>query len=165
MIRTDNKTGLPLSHPAMLIASGFGIGLLPGAPGTWASLAALPCAWLIRGAGGPTALAIAAAIAFLGGWWAAARVTSATPASDPGWVVIDEIAAQWLVLLAVPQRVWLYAAAFLAFRLFDIWKPFPVSWCDRTIKGGLGVMLDDIAAAIYALILIAALEGVTGVRP
>ncbi len=164
-MRMSRPTRLPLSHPATLIASGLGIGLLRGAPGTWASLAALPCAWLIRGAGGATALAIAAAIAFFGGWWAAARVTSATPASDPGWVVIDEIAAQWLVLLAVPQQPWLYAAAFLAFRLFDIWKPFPVSWCDRSVKGGLGVMLDDIAAAIYALVLIAVLEGVTGVRP
>lgn len=88
-----------------------------------------------------------------------------TPASDPGWVVIDEIAAQWLVLLAVPQRVWLYVAAFLAFRLFDIWKPFPVSWCDRNVKGGFGIMLDDVAAAIYALILIVIAEGVVGVRP
>jgi phosphatidylglycerophosphatase A len=139
--------------------------LLPGAPGSWASLAALPCAWLIREAGGSTALAIATTIAFLIGWWASARVTSATTASDPGWVVIDEIAGQWLVLLAVPQRLWFYGAAFIAFRVFDIWKPFPVSWCDRNIKGGFGIMLDDVMAAIYASILIAILEGVAGVRP
>jgi phosphatidylglycerophosphatase A len=126
---------------------------------------ALPCAWLIREAGGLTALAIAAAIVFLAGWWASARVTSVTRANDPGWVVIDEIAAQWLVLLVVPQRMWLYGAAFIAFRLFDIWKPFPVSWCDRNVKGGFGVMLDDVAAAIYALILVAIAEGVAGVRP
>jgi phosphatidylglycerophosphatase A len=69
------------------------------------------------------------------------------------------------VLLAVPQLVWLYAAAFLAFRLFDIWKPFPVSWCDRNVKGGFGIMLDDIAAALCALVLIVIVEGVTGVRP
>lgn len=120
---------------------------------------------MIRGWGGTTALAVATAAAFLIGWWASARVTLRTPASDPGWVVIDEIAAQWLVLLAVPQRVWLYVAAFLAFRLFDIWKPFPVSWCDRNVKGGFGIMLDDVAAAIYALILIVIAEGVVGVRP
>jgi phosphatidylglycerophosphatase A len=138
---------------------------LPGAPGTWASLAALPCAWVIRFWGGETALAIAAAVAFLAGWWAAARVVHADGASDPGWVVIDEIAAQWLVLLIVPQRFWFYVAAFIAFRLFDIWKPFPVSWCDRTVKGGFGVMLDDIVAAIYAAILIVIIEGATGVRP
>jgi phosphatidylglycerophosphatase A len=156
---------LPLSHPAALIATGFGIGLLPGAPGTWASLVALPCAWLIRDAGGATALAIATVAVFVVGWWASARVTQATSAADPGWVVIDEIAAQWLVLLGVPQRVWLYIAAFLAFRAFDIWKPFPVSWCDRNVTGGFGVMLDDIAAALYALILIVIAEGVVGVRP
>jgi len=156
---------LPISRPAALIATGFGIGLLPGAPGTWASLAALPCAWLIRGWGGTTALAVATAAAFLIGWWASARVTQRTPARDPGWVVIDEIAAQWLVLLAAPQRVWLYVAAFIAFRLFDIWKPFPVSWCDRNVKGGFGIMLDDVAAAIYALILLVIVEGVVGVRP
>ena len=164
-MRMSRPTGLPLSDPAVLIATGFGIGLLPGGPGTWASLAALPCAWLIRGAGGATALAIAAAAAFVIGWWASAQVAGTTSAADPGWVVIDEIAAQWLVLLSVPQRLWLYAAAFVAFRLFDIWKPFPVSWCDRNVKGGLGIMLDDIAAALYALIVIAVLEGVIGVRP
>ena len=135
------------------------------APGTWASLAALPCAWALRELGGLTALAIATAAAFLIGWWAAARVTSTTRASDPGWVVIDEIAGQWLVLLAVPQRFWLYVAAFIAFRVFDIWKPFPASWCDRNVKGGFGIMLDDVAAAIYALLLIVILEWVGGVRP
>lgn len=134
-------------------------------PGTWASLAALPCAWLIRSWGGATGLLVATAAALLIGWWAAARIAQTTYAADPGWVVIDEIAAQWLVLLAVPQRLWLYLAAFLAFRLFDIWKPFPVSWCDRYVKGGLGIMLDDVAAALYALILIAIAEGVVGVRP
>ena len=150
---------------ARVIAAGFGIGWLPGAPGTWASLTALPCAWLLREWGGELALAIAAIIAFFAGWWACAEVTKGGGASDPGWVVIDEIAAQWLVLLAVPQRVWPYLAAFVAFRLFDIWKPFPVSWCDRNVKGGFGIMLDDIAAAIYAAILVTILEGIAGVRP
>ena len=138
---------------------------MPGAPGTWASLAALPCAWLLREWGGDITLAAATVVAFLAGWWAAERVVRADAASDPGWVVIDEIAAQWLVLLAVPQRVWFYVAAFIAFRLFDIWKPFPVSWFDRNVKGGFGIMLDDVAAAIYALILIAIIEGMTSVRP
>lgn len=139
--------------------------MLPVAPGSWASLAALPCAWLIRGWGGATALAIATAAAFLIGWWAAARAFQATAASDPGWVVIDEIAGQWLALLAVPRQLWLYAAAFLAFRLFDIWKPFPVSWCDRNVKGGIGIMLDDVAAALYASLVLVVAQGIAGVRP
>ena len=149
----------------MLAATGFGIGLLPGAPGTWASLAALPCAWVISGCGGKTALAIATAIAFFLGWWASAQVARADQTSDPGWIVIDEIAGQFVVLFAVPQRLWMYVAAFIAFRVFDIWKPFPVSWFDRNVKGGFGIMLDDVAAAIYALILIIILEWVVGVRP
>jgi phosphatidylglycerophosphatase A len=80
-------------------------------------------------------------------------------------VVIDEIAAQLLVLAATPRDWRFYFAAFLLFRLFDIWKPFPVDWLDRHIKGGLGIMLDDVAAALYALALIAIGEGVLGVRP
>jgi len=82
------------------------------------------------------------------------RIVRENHASDPGYIVIDEIAAQWLVLAALPQRFWFYVAAFIAFRLFDIWKPFPIGWLDRTVKGGLGIMLDDVVAAIYALALI-----------
>ena len=80
-------------------------------------------------------------------------------------MVIDEIAAQLLILAAVPLDWRFYVAAFLLFRLFDIWKPFPVDWLDRSVKGGLGIMLDDVAAALYALVLIAIGEGVLGVRP
>ncbi|MBV9552707.1 MAG: phosphatidylglycerophosphatase A [Alphaproteobacteria bacterium] len=154
-----------MTQPTALIASGFGIGLMPRAPGTWASLAALPCAWGLCWCCGTAGLAAATAVAFLAGWWASEQVARTSPVADPGWVVVDEIAGQWLVLLFVPQRVWFYGAAFAAFRLFDIWKPFPVSWCDRNVRGGLGIMLDDVAAAIYAAMLIAIAEGVAGVRP
>src|SRR5436309_5862065 len=91
---------LSWSHPAALIATGCGVGLLPLMPGTWASLAALPCGWVIRSLGGTTGLGIAAAIAFALGCWAAARVAAAGGHHDPGFIVIDEVAAQWLVLLA-----------------------------------------------------------------
>jgi phosphatidylglycerophosphatase A len=134
-------------------------------PGTWASLAALPCAWVICNRLGVWGLLTATIAVFLVGWWASARVAQESRASDPGYVVIDEIAAQWLVLTALPPRFWLYVAAFIAFRLFDIWKPFPISWLDRNIKGGLGIMLDDVMAAIYALALILLGEGALGVRP
>jgi phosphatidylglycerophosphatase A len=134
-------------------------------PGTWASLAALPCAWAIRGGFGVWGLLAATVAVFLAGWWASARLVRESRASDPGYIVIDEIAAQWLVLAALPLRFWLYVAAFLAFRLFDIWKPFPIGWLDRNVKGGLGIMLDDVMAAIYALALILLGEGALGVRP
>jgi phosphatidylglycerophosphatase A len=157
--------GLPLWHPPALIATGFGVGLLPLMPGTWASLAALPCAWIIRSLGGTGGLAAAAGIAFLSGWWAAARVARSSGQHDPGFIVIDEIAAQWLVLLAAPLDWRCYAAAFLLFRLFDITKPWPARLVERRVAGGLGIMLDDIVAALYALLLLLIGEGVLGVRP
>jgi phosphatidylglycerophosphatase A len=134
-------------------------------PGTWASLAALPCGWLIVSYFDIDGLLVAVAIAFEAGWWAAARIVKASGISDPGFVVIDEIAAQWLVLVAAPLDWRFYALAFVLFRLFDIWKPFPIDWLDRRVKGGLGIMLDDVMAAIYALALILLGEGALGVRP
>jgi len=98
---------------------------------------------------------VAAMIAFAAGCWASARVAEASGIFDPGFVVIDEIAAQLLILAATPLDWRFYLAAFLLFRLFDIWKPFPVNRLDRHIEGGFGIMLDDVAAAFYALLLIA----------
>jgi phosphatidylglycerophosphatase A len=148
--------GLPFWHPAVLVATGCGIGFLPFAPGTWASLAALPCAWALRSAadGRTWPVATAALFAFLIGWWAAARVARAADLADPGFIVIDEIAAQWLVLCVAGLDIPVYVAAFLLFRLFDIVKPWPVGWVEQHVKGGLGIMLDDIVAAIGALLLV-----------
>jgi phosphatidylglycerophosphatase A len=142
--------GLPLRHPAMLLATWFGSGLLPGAPGTWGSLAALPFAWLISMLFGPVGLLIAGFVAFVVGCWAADAVAKAGGVRDPGMVVIDEVAAQWLVLAAAPTNLVAYAAGFLLFRVADIVKPWPASWADRSVHGGLGIMLDDILAAVYA---------------
>jgi len=133
-------------------------------PGTWGSLAALPCAWAIRWSAGAAALAAAAALVFALGCWAAARVARASGRPDPGFIVIDEVAAQWLVLVAAPLDWRAYAASFLLFRLFDITKPWPIREVERRVKGGLGIMLDDIAAALYALVLLLIGEGAFGVR-
>jgi len=136
-------------------------------PGTWGSLAALPCAWVIRGMWGVAGLAIAAAIVFAVGCWAAGMIAKTSGAKDPGEIVIDEVAAQWIVLLPVPLDPLPYAAAFLLFRIFDIWKPWPVWLADRRVHGGLGIMLDDLLAAVYAaLVLLVALMtgGAFGVR-
>ena len=161
----ETRIGLPFRHPAALIATGCGVGLLPAMPGTWGSLAALPCAWAIRQAGGIAALAAAAVFAFAIGCWASARVAQASGRPDPGFIVIDEVAAQWLVLLVAALNLRAYAAAFLLFRLFDIVKPWPIRIVERRVKGGLGVMLDDTAAALYALVLLLIGEGALGVRP
>jgi phosphatidylglycerophosphatase A len=145
----------------------FGAGLLPVMPGTWGSLAALACAWVIRSLWGVAGLAAAAVIAFAVGYWAAGTLAKASGVKDPGMIVIDEVAAQWLVLLPAPLNPLSYAAAFVLFRIFDIWKPWPVRWADRRFSGGLGIMLDDLLAAAYAvLVLLVALMtgGAFGVR-
>jgi phosphatidylglycerophosphatase A len=151
--------GLPLTHPASLVATWFGSGLLPWAPGTWGSLAALPCAWAIVAVAGSAALVAAAAAIGALGWWASSVVARASRTKDPGAIVVDEVAGQWLTLglagAAAPLDPLAYAAGFALFRLCDIVKPWPASWADRRLPGGLGVMADDIVAALYAAALLA----------
>ena len=142
-------------HPASLIATVGGIGLSPVAPGTLGSAIALPLAWGLQLAGGPELLFGASALLFLVGWWAAQSYIDRTAAEDPPAVVVDEVVAQWLVLLLVPLNPWLYLLSFALFRLFDIVKPWPVSLADQRIKGGFGTMLDDLLAAVYAGIALA----------
>lgn len=145
-----SKAALPLSHPACLLATWFGSGLLRPAPGTWGSLAALPFAWIITYYAGPIALAVATVAVFALGCWAGGVYERAGGDKDPGVVVIDEVAGQWLVLIAAPLNPWYYLAAFVLFRICDILKPWPANWADRKISGGLGIMMDDILAALYA---------------
>ncbi|MEM7226577.1 MAG: phosphatidylglycerophosphatase A [Pseudomonadota bacterium] len=144
------RPALPLSHPACLIATWFGSGLAAKAPGTWGSVAALPCAVVLVWLGGSWALAIAVVAAFLAGLWASARYTAAGDAKDPGAVVIDEVAGQWLTLIPVALDLRYYLLGFLLFRLFDIWKPWPIGWLDRNVEGAPGIMIDDIVAGAYA---------------
>lgn len=158
MAPNDKTVPAPaLSDPATLIATWFGTGLLPGAPGTWGSLAALPVAWTLHWAGGPVALAIAVVAVFAAGVWATGRVIGGPRGEDPGMVVVDEVVGQWITLLVVPLDPAFYAAAFLVFRVADILKPWPVSWADRSVKGALGVMLDDVLAGLYGAILLSLL--------
>jgi phosphatidylglycerophosphatase A len=136
-------------------------------PGTWASLVALPCAWAVCGLCGKVGLAAATFIVVAAGCWAAAEMAKASATKDPGAIVIDEVAGQWLVLLAAALDPLSYALAFLLFRIFDIWKPWPVSWVDRRLTGGLGIMLDDLLAAVYAVLALSvllAVGGMIGVR-
>ncbi len=135
---------------AMLIATCGGAGLVPKMPGTAGSLIAVPLAWFIMLAGGQPALAQATGLAVLIGWWAADYHARKIGEDDPSTIVIDELVGQWLTLMVAPLEISFYILGFILFRLFDIFKPWPVSWADRKIKGGFGIMLDDILAAIYA---------------
>ena len=137
-------------HPAHLLAFGFGAGLMPKAPGTWGTLVAFPFFALLLPYGADAVLA-AALLFFVVGIWAADVTGRALGVSDHGGIVIDEIAAFLLVLAVTPAGFAWWAVAFLLFRVFDIVKPWPISLADRTIKGGFGVMFDDVLAAGYAI--------------
>ena len=156
------RDGIAPLHPATAVATWFWVGLLPRAPGTWGSAAALPFAWALVSLGGHPLLLAAALVCFAVGWWASAVYVARTQAADPSEVVIDEVAGQWLVLSVAPLDPLAYLAGFALFRLFDVWKPWPVSWADDRIGGGLGVMLDDILAAGYGLLGMAILGRVMG---
>jgi phosphatidylglycerophosphatase A len=142
---------LSVSSPSLWLATWFGSGLLRPGPGTWGTLAALPVAWVIHAAGGGWALLAAAAILFYPGVRAADGFMAASGEHDPGPVVVDEVVGVWLVLSALPRPdLAFYVLGFALFRLFDIVKPWPVSWADKRVGGGFGVMLDDVLAGLYA---------------
>ncbi|MCV2865713.1 phosphatidylglycerophosphatase A [Albidovulum sediminicola] len=150
-----------------VIATFLGTGLMRPAPGTWGSLAALPVAWALMTLLGPLWLIPAAVLAFLLGWWATAIETRGQDDHDPSEIVIDEVAGQWIALFPVAigvahtgaalRDLWPgWIAAFVLFRLFDIWKPWLVGRADRR-GDALGVMLDDVWAGVFAAIGVAAL--------
>jgi len=140
-----------LTHPAGWVACGFGVGLLPKAPGTFGSLAALVPWWLWLRHLPALEYWIVLALALAVGIWAASWVIARLGVEDPGVVVWDEFLGQWIALFAAPAGWPWMLGGFALFRLFDIWKPWPVSWADRRLKGGTGAMLDDVLAGMYAL--------------
>ena len=150
IVVTHLPPGLSFWHPACLISTWFGAGLLPITPGTWGSLAALPFAWLIASHCGALGLLIGGAVAFAIGVWAAEVYSRRSGLDDPGPVVIDEVAGQWMTLAFAPLDPLAYLVGFLLFRLADIVKPWPARWVDREVSGGLGAMLDDMLAAMYS---------------
>lgn len=162
MTNKVNQARPSLVAPGVLLATWFGAGYLPKAPGTWGSAAALPLAWLILSFYGVQGLIIATVLVFGIGIWAANDYVTRSGMEDPGPVVIDEVAGQWLVLAAVPLELAWFAIGFALFRLFDVMKPWPVNLMDRHIKGGIGVMLDDIGAGIYAVVVVYALQWAWG---
>lgn len=137
----------------------FGVGYWPQAPGTWGSLTAVIMAAIIYLVLGTIGLLVCTLITFLVGWIASnlylrIKTASKEELQDPPEIVIDEVAGQWLTLTTIPFDPILYAAGFTLFRLFDITKPWPINILDKNIKGGLGVMLDDIGAALYAILFL-----------
>lgn len=146
-------------RPGTVIASLFGLGYLPLASGTWASLVALLPAWALMWTGGSWLLGVAVLAVSAIGIWACDVHVLQTGRHDPSECVIDELAGQWIACMAAPLTLPGFALAFAAFRLFDILKPWPISAAERA-PGGLGVMLDDLVAGLMAAILVAALHAV-----
>ena len=143
-----------------LLLSFLGTGFLRPAPGTWGSLATLPLAWALFRIGGPALVAIAAGGLYFVGVAATERETRDATDHDPGWIVLDEVVGQLIALMPValgawyvglsPLRLWPgILAAFVLFRLFDIWKPWLVGRADRR-GDAVGVMLDDVWAGLFA---------------
>lgn len=166
-IQRKNKggTGKPvrLTLPTVT-ATFFFTGYLRPMSGTWGSLAALPALYALHIAGGFALVALATVAVFFIGWWATAAHVAGSDNHDPSEVVIDEVAGQWLALWPVSLGAWSrgvevealwpgWVTAFIAFRVFDIFKPWPVSWADDK-STPFGVMLDDIFAGIYAALTV-----------
>lgn len=147
-----------LGHPARFIALGFGTGLAPAAPGTVGTLLAFPLYWLLAQWLPEPLLLGAIALGFLLGIWACGRTGRDLGIADHSAMVWDEVVAFLLVLLLTPGGIFWQAFAFLAFRAFDVVKPPPIRHVDRSIKGGFGVMFDDIIAAFYTLLLMAVVK-------
>ncbi len=150
LVKSPNVQFL-LQHPAHFFGLGFGSGLAPKAPGTFGTLIGYPLFWLISVYALSTQLIIISAL-FLIGIYFCGVTGKALGVSDHGGIVWDEIVAMMLVLAFTPNQWQWWLVAFLLFRLFDIWKPFPIRQFDAKLKNGFGVMFDDLLAAVYAII-------------
>lgn len=149
-------------HPAHFVALGFGAGLSPFAPGTFGTLVAIPIALLLDAYASEMAFVAVIVALFVLGTWTAQVTGRALHVPDHGSIVVDEVAAFLLVLYftgVTPLRI---AVAFALFRFFDIVKPPPIRQLDAAMKNGFGVMLDDVLAALYALVVFAIGQRVIG---
>jgi phosphatidylglycerophosphatase A len=134
----------------MFIATGFYSGYLPKAPGTWGSMVGVLIWFFIYRLESPLYWGIVAVL-FGAGTIAAGAAEKIFDRADPGLITIDEVVGQLMVLAIIPASpIWVFIG-FVIFRFFDILKPFPVNWLDKRIHGGLGIMLDDVAAGLYGM--------------
>jgi phosphatidylglycerophosphatase A len=138
-----------LSSPAGFLAFGFGSGLSPRAPGTMGTLVAVPIAMLLEPLSDVAQLGLVAVL-FVLGIYVCEQTSARLGVHDHGGIVWDEITGFLLCIIAAPATVTGYVLAFVLFRVFDIFKPWPISIADRKLKGGFGIMFDDIIAAAYA---------------
>ena len=137
----------------MTIATGFGAGYLPKAPGTWGSLLALPLHFFLSKLA-PTHYALALGGIFFLGVITAGQAEKILDRKDPGVIVIDEVIGMLITLIGAPNNPLIWLLGFGIFRFFDIFKPYPIRIIDQRINGGMGIVLDDVLAGIYSLIVL-----------
>ena len=147
-----------LGSPTGFLAFGFGSGLSPFAPGTMGTLVAVPFIFALRSLSEPV-FWIALILLFAVGVYLCGHVSRKLGVHDHGGIVWDEMLGYWLSAALVPlQWPWLLAA-FLLFRFFDILKPWPIRQLDKKVSGGFGIMIDDVVAALFTLIILAVIQG------
>ena len=137
-----------LKKPSHLLATWFGMGLIRPAPGTWGSLAALLIWYFAEFL--HSSIHIVLPIFILFSWLVCSLASQDSQSKDHSSIVIDEVAGMLVALSFVAHEIIIYLCAFLLFRLFDIWKPWPISWADKNVEGGLGILLDDLIAGLFA---------------
>ncbi|MWP48987.1 MULTISPECIES: phosphatidylglycerophosphatase A [unclassified Gilliamella] len=146
----DFKKFLKLTNPIHFLAVGLGSGLSPIMPGTMGSLMAIPL-WLLFYGLQPALYWVFILVTFIFGCFICQKTSDDTHTHDSGHIVWDEFVGMWITLFFIPQLsvMWI-AIAFIAFRIFDMAKPWPIRWFDKRIPGGFGIMVDDVIAAIFS---------------
>lgn len=135
--------------PWHFLAFGFGFGLIKPAPGTWGTLPGVLIFLLLAKFSFATYLVVSVCFALFG-FWLCDKVSKSLGVHDHPGIVWDEITGFLFTMIAMPISTLSVIAGFIFFRLFDITKPWPIKWCDKKVKGGIGIMLDDLLAAIPA---------------
>ncbi len=158
MINRPLLQKLDFKKPESWLATWFGCGLMAKAPGTWGTLGGLPFGAVLMWLGGVPALLSGLAIIIPLGWWATGKVEAMTGDHDGGYIVIDEVAGLWIALLAASLTPLSLFLAVVLFRAFDIFKPWPCNYLDQKLTGPASVMLDDLAAGVYAALFMVLLS-------
>ena len=152
-MKRDDLQGLKISNPIHLAAVGFGSGLSKKAPGTFGTLAAVPFYYLFSFLPLEGYFAVLVVSSLLG--ILICHITSRDMGvHDHGSIVWDEFVGYWITMIMVPFSVQWAVVGFILFRFFDILKPFPISWLDKKVSGGFGIMIDDIVAGLFAAVVL-----------
>lgn len=141
------------SHPVNFLSLGFGSGLVPVAPGTAGTLVAIPLYYLIHDLGLTAYLSVTFVVTLLGVWMCDVTAKN-LGVHDHSGIVWDEIAGYLITMIAAPPGWEWVVVGFLLFRVFDVLKPWPISWLDKHVHGGLGIMLDDVVAGFMSLVVL-----------